>query len=91
MQAIKISYKGPTASKGARIVAQCEAGRLSIPYEHGLDMEGNVIDACKALCKRMGWDRSHGHLGAWAVGQLPNGDWVAVYTHHTETNRFCVE
>ncbi|AKG94346.1 hypothetical protein VO98_020 [Pseudomonas phage phiPsa17] len=91
MQAITITYKGPGNVRGSRLIAKCDAGQVTVPYEHGLDMHGNVVDATKALCKKLGWTRSAGYRGDWTVGQTHKGFYVAVYTGPDEPDRFCIE
>ena len=55
MQAIRTKYHGPTNTRGSRISAQCEAGRVYVPYDHALSIDGNHKAACDALLDRMGW------------------------------------
>lgn len=73
MQAIQTRYKGPTATQGSRVVASCGSGRVSVPYDHGLDMMGNHEAAALALCKRSGWAVPSG------CGQLPDGSYAHVF------------
>ena len=55
MQTIRTKYHGPTNSKGSRISAECEAGRIYVPYNHALDAEGNHKVAAQVLLVKMGW------------------------------------
>lgn len=41
MQAISTRYLGPTDTKGARIVAECTAGRMIFDYYSLVDANGN--------------------------------------------------
>jgi hypothetical protein len=56
MQAIRTRYHGPTNSKGSRFSAQCEAGRIYVPYDYALNSDENHEAAAKALAKKLGWD-----------------------------------
>lgn len=55
MQAIRTRYYGPSNMRGSRIKAQCDAGSLTIPYDHALDIEGNHVAAREALLIKLGW------------------------------------
>lgn len=57
MQAIRTRYHGPTNTKGSRLSAQCEAGRIYVPYDHALNLSDNHEAAAKALANRLGWKR----------------------------------
>lgn len=70
MQAIKTKYIGPSATKGSRIQASCEAKTIYVPYTHALDSDGNHRAACEALLLAMGWttDNSQHYsdmVGGW--------------------------
>ena len=70
MQAIRTKYHGPTNNRGSRISAQCEAGRIFVPYDYALNIDGNHKAACDALIKKLGWDNEH---YADMVGGVFNG------------------
>lgn len=56
MRVIKTVYKGPTNSRGSRIIANDGNGnRVIVPYNHELNIDGNHLAAAYALCKRLGW------------------------------------
>lgn len=59
MQAIRTKYHGPTNTKGSRISAQCEAGRIYVSYDYALNIEDNHKAACDALVKKLGWNTGH--------------------------------
>ena len=59
MQAIRTKYHGPTNTTGPRISAQCEAGRIFVPYDYALNIDGNHRAACRLLIKKLGWDTEH--------------------------------
>lgn len=76
MQAIQTTYKGPTNTKGSRIIAKCAAGRLVMGYNHALTVEGNHKEAARLLQYKLNWI---GHqYGALVAGCLPNGDYAHV-------------
>lgn len=55
MQAIRTRYHGPTNTKGSRISAECEAGRIYVPYDHSLDLADNHKAAALALMEKLDW------------------------------------
>ena len=67
MQAIRTKYHGPTNTRGARIVAKCDAGQITTPYRYGLSVEGNHKAACDKLLEKLGWDKDTGApmVGGW--------------------------
>ena len=52
MQAIVTTYRGATNSRGARITATAERGRISLPYPHDMDADAAHSYACRALVAR---------------------------------------
>lgn len=72
MQAIETEYRGPTNTRGSRIIARAQAGRISVPYDHALDFDENHDAAARALVVKLGW------LGSWVGAQVPNGRFVYV-------------
>ncbi len=68
MKAIKTTYKGPTDSRGSRIIASDEDGnRVTISYPYELSGEAVHRKAAEALCAKMEWN------GNLAGGSLKNG------------------
>lgn len=67
-QAILVKYLGPTNSRGGRFKATCWSGSKTIPYDAGLNHEGNADAACLALLTKLGWRNTY------VVGQFANGD-----------------
>lgn len=55
MQAIRTRYHGATNTKGARFSAQCEAGRIYMPYDYSLDADQNHAKAAQQLVAKLGW------------------------------------
>ena len=78
MKAIKTRYWGPTDTLGARIKADDGDGnRITLPYNHALNVAQTHAEAAVALCQKMGW---HGTL---IQGSIPSG-YVFVW-HYGET------
>lgn len=75
MQAIRTAFLGPNQRRGARISARCEAGHLSVPYDHGLSTADNHMAACVALMTKMNWRHSP------MVGGDFKGDTYWVFVH----------
>ena len=71
-QAIKTKFLGPTNYRGARVVAECDAKRIVIPWDHALDVEKNHVLAAKILAKKLGW-------GTFVSGSLKSGEGVHVF------------
>lgn len=56
MKAIKTVYRGPTDSRGSRIIASDEDGnRVTVGYPRELSGMDCHAKAAVALCKKMGW------------------------------------
>lgn len=54
MQCIRTRYVGPTNTRGSRVSAQCESGRLTLPWDCALSSEENHAAAAKALAEKLG-------------------------------------
>lgn len=59
MQAIRTRYYGPTNTRGSRIVAKCEAGTLSMPYNHALSAYQNHATCAALMLKRFSWGKPY--------------------------------
>lgn len=57
MQAIRTRYYGPTNTRGSRIVAKCEAGTYSMPYNHALNLEENHAACAAGFIAKLNWTR----------------------------------
>lgn len=81
MQAIQTKYLGPTDTRGSRIRAVCEAGSVTVGYDHSLNAEGNHKAAAKALCEKLGWIPVPGQNKHTlpTSGVLKDGSWVHVF------------
>jgi hypothetical protein len=68
MKAISTKYKGPTNSRGARIIADDGDGnKVTIPYPYELDTADAHQEAAEKLKKKMGWN------GKLACGSTKTG------------------
>lgn len=75
MQAIRTTFYGPNNRRGARVGASCEAGKLTVGYDHGLSMADNHMAACLALMAKFNWRHSP------MVGGDYKGDTYWVFMH----------
>ena len=72
-QAIVTKYHGPTNTRGARVSATAQAGRIYVEWEDGLGIEANHAAAAEALARKFEW------FGRWVQGGLPDGSHVHVH------------
>ena len=69
MQGIQTHFLGPTNTRDARIVARCEAGRITIPWDDSAEIFHNHAEAARQLCIKLGWTRKY--YGALYGASLP--------------------
>ena len=71
-QAITTKYLGPTNSRGSRVKATCQAGSVTVSWDHALSSEQNHTAAAEALASKLGWI---GDDSDWRLvgGGLPSG------------------
>lgn len=55
MQTITTTYHGPTNTRGSRITARCDAGRITIDCDGSVSNETNHDRAAYALLAKLGW------------------------------------
>lgn len=79
-QAIKTKYLCPTNFRGARVKATAEAGSLTVPWDHALNVEDNHAVAAKMLCQRYGWQ------GHYSAGGTKDG-YVFVYAAPIQSDK----
>ncbi len=72
MQAITTKALGPTDTQGQRIIARCQAKRVTVAWDYALGTEANHDAACRQLVLAMGWDGPN-YPGRWVGGGLPDG------------------
>lgn len=61
-QAIVTTFRGPTGGSrcaGARIIAKCEAKRISVPWDDELDTGANYAAAALQLMDQLGWSEKN--------------------------------
>lgn len=80
-QAIVCRYHGPTNTRGARVSARAQAGRLTLAWDDALDPAGNFARVARAFAGDKGWP------GTMAGGFLPDGSCVFVFTDGAEVRR----
>jgi hypothetical protein len=78
MQAIETKYYGPTNTKGAKIIAECAAIRVTIAYPYGLDFADAHKFAAITLCEKMGAKYGWNPINL-TTGQLKNGNYAHVF------------
>lgn len=64
-QAIFTKFHGPTDTRGSRVSAKAEAGRIILDWDHALNSDRNHIAAAQYLAERKGWS------GNWYGGGMP--------------------
>lgn len=74
MQAITTTFHGPTNSRGSRLIAKCDAGRKTYPWDHSLGVEENHRAAARALADHLDWKPEH-------YGDLISGSTDKGYVH----------
>jgi hypothetical protein len=72
-QAITIKFLGTTYTKGARLKATTRAGSVTLDFDYGAEHEQRIKAAVDAHNAKFGW------TGAYSIGTLPNGCYVAVF------------
>lgn len=60
-QAIVTKYHGPTNTRGSRISATAEAGRIMLSWDYALNGSDNHKAAAQALVDKMGWTVEAGY------------------------------
>lgn len=61
-QAIVTKYIPCTNFRPSRVKAKCQAGSVTVSWDHALDSLGNHANAARTLCERFGWS------GRWEAG-----------------------
>jgi len=87
MQAIITKYIGPTDSRGARIKAECERGKIFFPYPYELSGEACHRAAVDALTDKFAEkDEKNGiprdrnfWKSDYVTGAIPSGAYVHVF------------
>ena len=71
MQAIVTKYFGPTNHRSSRILARCDAGKLSVPWNYALGTDANHDAAALALAAHLSWTGAE--YGNLVRGGMPDG------------------
>lgn len=58
-QAIVTTFRGPTDHHGSRVLARCEAKKISVPWDHALDAGANHAAAALQLMDQLGWSEKN--------------------------------
>lgn len=69
MQAIQTKFIPVTNYRPSRVKAWCEAGSLTVCWDHGLNVDENHASAARTLRDKLGW-AADGY-GAMVGGALP--------------------
>lgn len=77
-QAITTSFRGPTDSHDTRIIARCEAKRITVRWDGHLDRAGNHAAAAIELMDQLGWSEKNdlvmgGTREGYVFVQVPKG------------------
>lgn len=64
-QAIVTKFHGPTDTRGSRVSARAEAGRVMVSWDHRLNQAANHAEAANALIAKLGWE------GRWICAGMP--------------------
>lgn len=56
MQAIVTKHLGPTNTRGSRVIARCEAGSLTVPWNWSFNITQNHRLAAQQLRDKLGWN-----------------------------------
>lgn len=67
MQAITTRFIPPTNTRGTRVAARCDAGRVVIAWDDAMDVPENHDRAARALLVKLGW------RDAYLRGSSPDG------------------
>jgi hypothetical protein len=86
MQAIVTKFIAPSSIKGSRIKATCQAGSITLPWDHAQGPRGNHTAAALALATRYGWN-----YGEWISAELPDSSLVWVCNTEYNDMRLTVE
>ena len=67
-QAIKTSYVSPTNYRGARIIAKCDAKKITVPFDYGSSPDENHTRAANKLAQELGWTQENAGYWQWIGG-----------------------
>lgn len=73
MQAIITKWIGPSNVRGSRVKASCDAGSVTLSWDHSLNIEHNHHTAALKLCAKLGW------TGKLASGGMPKAGYCYAF------------
>ena len=82
MQAITTKFLCCTNYRESRIKATCEAGSLTLGYDHGLNEEENHHACAVALTVKLGWDTPH--YGKLITGGIAGAGYCHVFSREID-------
>ena len=82
MQAIITKYLPCTNHRESRVKAVCEAGSLTLGWDHSLNVEENHQRVAQALQTKLGW--TGGHYGTLVGGGMPGSGYCWVMVNRNE-------
>jgi hypothetical protein len=76
--AIVTTFRGPADSRGSCVIARCEAKRISVPWDHAMDVGANHAAAALQLMDQLGWSERNdlvmgGTRDGYVFVQVPKG------------------
>jgi hypothetical protein len=67
-QAIETRWHGPTNTRPSRIVARCDARRVTVSWDHSLDVVGNHRAAAEKLAAALDWQNNGTRMVGGGLG-----------------------
>lgn len=86
MQVIKTRYHGPTNTRASRMTAECDAGKVSIRYNHSVNFADNHREACEALRDKLQWTVEN-KCSPMIGGEAQDGHYYWVGGRHAAVTR----
>lgn len=71
-QAIVTKYHSYTNTRGSRVSAGAQVGKITLGWDNALNVEENHVAAAKAFAVKRGW------TGTWVGGGLPGSGFAFV-------------
>jgi hypothetical protein len=72
IRAITTKFHGPTNTRGSRVSATNGTERVTLHWNHGIDVPSNHTAAAEALARKLEWQ------GSWHIGALPGSGFCFV-------------
>ena len=87
MQAITTKFLGCTDFRGSRVKATCEAGSITLEWDHALNVEENHRAAAAALATKLGWTREW--YGDLISGGMAGAGYCHVFSQEKKLAELC--